>query len=122
MTVSPGVDVDTDVTGRGCQARAEHYSHPAREKELALIDPAGAWREATSQRRSSRPPLTASSTQRETLPRAILRCHLAWAAGSNRFRGFGRSSIRMSLATGFAPRVITISFSTCKRASASGHR
>ena len=74
------------------------------------------------QRRTSRASLTARSTQRETLPPAILRCHFAWAVGSNRFRGFGRSSMRTSFATGLASRVMTISFSICKRASVSGHR
>ena len=66
--------------------------------------------------------LQGRSDQRDTRPPLSLCCHLPCATGSNRFRGFFGGVNRTSLATGLESRVMTISRSVRRRASASGQR
>ena len=71
--------------------------------------------------RSARAAAKAKSL-RESFPPLTFRCHRACASGSQRRRLLAAGEMRTSFATGLESRVIRISSSTFKAASAAGHR
>jgi hypothetical protein len=72
--------------------------------------------------RSSRVAANVESTQRETRLPLTVRCHLPCATGSKRFRRFFGGVNLTSLATGLESRVMMISRSLRRSASAWGQR